>query len=158
VWSSDGKVLKSTDSVGLTMSVWSGPGLYFRDANGAEVWRDGAVSSFLPGVSWIKPSASPVGGQIVYTARDGSGWGHIYVVDTATRQVRELKSHRSNAVFLTPRYIWYAGERACVAADVCGSTPPWHPASGKTYIYDLQTGTETESIITSVSDVWPHPA
>ena len=158
LWSSDGKVLKSTDSVGLTMSVWSGPSLYFRDANGAEVWRDGVVSSFLPGISWIKPSASPVGGQIVYTARDGSGWGHVYVVDTATRQVRELKSHGSNAVFLTPRYIWYAGERACAAADGCGSTPPWHPASGKTYIYDLQTGTETESIITSVSDVWPHPA
>jgi hypothetical protein len=30
--------------------------------------------------------------------------------------------------------------------------------TGKTYIYDLQTGTETESIITQVFDVWPHPA
>ena len=158
VWSSAGTLLKSSDSQGTTMSAWSGPSLYFRDAKGVEVWRDGVVSSFLPGVSWIKPSASPGGGQIVYTARDSSGWGHTYVVDTATRQVRELKKERSQAVFLTPRYIWYAGERACVAADVCGSKPPWHPASGKTYIYDLQTGTETESIITSVSDVWPHPA
>ena len=158
VWSSAGKVLNSSDSQGTTMSAWSGPSLYFRDAKGVELWRYGVVSLFLPGVSWIKPSASPGGGQIAYTARDSSGWGHTYVVDTATRQVRELKKERSQAVFLTSRYIWYAGERACVAADVCGSNPPWHPASGKTYIYDLQTGTETESIITSVSDVWPHPA
>jgi hypothetical protein len=31
-------------------------------------------------------------------------------------------------------------------------------AIGKTYIYDLQDSTETQSIITSVIDVWPHPA
>jgi hypothetical protein len=158
VWTSDGKLLKSSDSQGTTMSVWSGASLYFRDLKGVEVWRDGVVSPFLPGVAWIKPHGSSAGGQVVYTARDSSGWGHIYVVDTTTRQVQELKSHRSNAVFLTSRYIWYAGERACVAADVCGSTPPWHPASGKTYIYDLQTGTESESIITDVADVWPHAA
>ena len=61
-------------------------------------------------------------------------------------------------MFLTSRYIWYEGERACVAADVCGSAPGGHPLNGKTYIYDLQTGTETESIITGVADVWPHAA
>jgi hypothetical protein len=158
LWSSSGTLLKSSDAQGPTFSAWSGPGLYFRDNNGVEVWRDGAVSSFLPGVTWISPDASPGGDQIVYVARDSSGWAHTYVVDTAMRTVRELKKARTAPVFLTSRYIWYAGERACVAADVCGATPPWHPRSGKTYIYDLQTGTETESIITSVSDVWPHPA
>ena len=158
VWSSSGTLLKSSDAYGPTMSVWSGASLYFRDLKGVEVWRDGVVSPLLPGVLWIKPQGSPAGGQIVYTARDSGGWGHIYVVETTTRQVREIKSHRSNAVFLTSRYIWYQGERACVAADACGATPPWHPGSGKTYIYDLQDGTETESVITSVSDVWPHAA
>jgi hypothetical protein len=158
VWSSDGTLLKTSDAYGPTMSVWSGASLYFRDLKGVEVWRAGVISSFLPGVLWIKPQGSPAGGQIVYTARDSSGWGHIYVVDTTTKEVREIKGHRSNAVLLTSRYIWYQGERACVAADVCGATPPWHPASGKTYIYDLQTGIETESIITGVADVWPHAA
>ncbi|MEA2655126.1 MAG: hypothetical protein QOI23_491 [Chloroflexota bacterium] len=158
VWSSDGKLLKTSDAQGPTMSAWSGSSLYFRDAAGVKAWRQGLVSPFLPGVAWIKPQASAAGGQAVYTARDSSGWGHVYLVDTSTKVVRELESHRSNAVFLTSRYLWYQGERACVAADVCGATPPWHPASGKTYIYDLQTGTETESIITSVSDVWPHAA
>jgi hypothetical protein len=44
-----------------------------------------------------------------------------------------------------------------VAADNCDPSFPVI-ATGKTYVYDLQDGTETESIITSVSDVWPHAA
>jgi WD40 repeat protein len=158
VWSSDGKLLKSSASQNATMSVWSGTGLYFRDAGGVQVWRNGADSQFLPGVLWIKPSASPGGGQIVYTARDSSGSGHLYVVDTTTRNVRELKNARTDAVFLTSRYIWYEGERPCVPADNCGARPPFVPLSGKSYIYDLQDGTETESVITGVLDVWPHAA
>jgi hypothetical protein len=158
VWSSAGAVLQDDDSRGGTMSAWSGPSLYFRDEKGVEVWRAGTISLFLPGVAWIKPRASSASGQIVYTARDSHGWGHVYVVDTTTKKVRELKSARSDAVFLTSRYVWYQGERACTAAEACGAHPPFHPVSGKTYIYDLQTGTETQSIITSVSDVWPHPA
>jgi hypothetical protein len=157
IWSSSGTLLKSSDG-GATMSAWSGQGLYFQGAKGVEVWRNGVVSSFLPGVTWIRSKGSPSGGQIVYTTRGGGGWSHIFVVDTATRKVRELKSDRTDAVFLTSRYVWYEGERACVANDLCGPTPAGHPLSGKTYIYDLQDGTETESIITSVSDVWPHAA
>jgi hypothetical protein len=156
VWGSEGTLLTSNDDKDTTMSAWSGPGLYFRDGKGVEVWRDGAVSSFLPGVMWIRPQGSPAGGQIVYTVRDSAGWGHIRLVDTATRKVRELKSARTDAVFLTSRYIWYRGERACTPAEQCGSHPATHPENGKTYIYDLQDGTETESIITGVADVWPH--
>ena len=95
---------------------------------------------------------------MVYTIRDSHGWGHIRVVDTTTGKVRELKADRTDAVFLTSRFIWYQGERACTAAEDCGLHPPFHPLSGKAYIYDLQTGTESESIITGVADVWPHAA
>jgi hypothetical protein len=159
IWSSDGTLVKSSDAPATTMSAWAGSAdLYFRDAAGAELWRNGAVQMFLPGVMWITPRAAPDGTQIVYVARDSDGWAHTYVVDTAMRTVRELKKARTAPVFLTSRYIWYAGERACIASDGCGANPPWHPRSGKTYIYDLQTGVETESIITGVSDVWPHPA
>jgi hypothetical protein len=157
IWSSDGKLLTSSDSQGQTMSAWSGSSLYFRDANGVEVWHNGASQLFMSHVAWIAPRASAGGGQIVYAVRDSNGWAHTIVVDT-NLQVRELKKGRVNPVFLTSRYIWYQGERACVASDECGARPPFHPLSGKTYIYDLRTGTETESIITSVSDVWPHPA
>ncbi len=158
LWSSNGNLLRSNDSDGTTMSVWSGSSLYFRDSGGVEVWRNGVVSPFLPGVAWIRPKASPEGGQIVYAARDSGGWARTYVVDTITRKVRELNTARAEPIYLTSRYIWYRGERACVEADLCGSEPPIHPASGKTYIYDLQAGTETESVITSVLDVWPHAA
>ena len=158
IWSSDGKPLEGSNSQRATMSAWSGSGLYFRDAQGVAVWRAGTTAIFLPGVVWIRPDASPAGGQIVYVSRDGDGWAHTLVVDTTTRVVRELKAHRSEPVFLTSRYIWYQGERDCVPADGCGTNPPFHPASGKTYIYDLQDGTETGSVITSVADVWPHAA
>jgi hypothetical protein len=158
LWSSDGKLLGSSDAPGSTMSVWSGASLYFRDAKGVEVTSGGPAALFLPGTMWITPSASPDGVHIVFVARDSGGWGHTYVVDTTTRKVRELNKARSGAVFLTSRYIWYVRERTCEPADGCGAQPPWHPASGKTYIYDLQDGTETESIITSVADVWPHSA
>ena len=158
LWTSDGKLLDSNPpGSGYRMSAWSGSSLYFVDANGVAVWRDRVISSFLPRVSWIRPKASPSGGQIVYAAFDKSGWTHIYVVDTNTTKVRELKQARREPVFLTSRYVWYQGERACTAADVCDSSLPV-TASGKTYIYDLRDGIESESIITSAADVWPHGA
>lgn len=163
LWTSGGRLLKSVDSTSLpygqwpSMSAWSGKNLYFRDAKGVEVWRDGVVSIFLPGVAWIRPNASPGWGQIVYAARDAQGWAHSYVVDTVSRQVRDLGKARAEPAFLTSRYIWYQAERLCTAADPCAPELPVI-ANGKTYINDLQNGTETESIITGVIDIWPHAA
>jgi hypothetical protein len=155
LWSSDGILLMSSDSGARSMSIWSGHTFYFPGADGVDMWRDATTSPFLPGVNWIRPNASPAGGQIVYATKDAQGWDHTLVVDTATRKVQELKKARSAPAFLTSRYIWYEGERACVPSDYC--PPGWKVvASGKTYIYDLLTGTETESIITSVADIWPH--
>jgi hypothetical protein len=141
VWSLEGKEVVNLNASGQTMSVWSGGNLYFRDSKGVEIWHAGTVSSFLPGVSWIRPKASPRRGQIVYGARDAQGSTHVFVVNTTTGQVRDLGKGHVDPVFLTDRYVWYAAEPA-----------------GKTYIYDLQTGTESESIITGVYDVWPHAA
>jgi hypothetical protein len=146
LWTSDGKLVLSSDSASRSMSTWSGNALYFPDGKGIETLRNGAVSSFLPGVTWIHPVASPGGAQIVYETRDGQGWHHVFVVDTASHQVRELNKARTTPAFLTARYVWYRGE---------GSPGIY---SGKTYIYDLQTGTESGSIITQVFDAWPHAA
>lgn len=157
LWSSDGKLLISSDSASRSMSVWSGDTFYFPGAKGVDMWRDGVTSSFLPGVTWIRPNASSAGSQIVYASKDAQGWAHTFIVDTTTRQVHELKKARSAPRFLTSRYVWYKGQRACVASDYCPSG--WTVVdSGKTYIYDLQDGTETESVITQVFDVWPHAA
>ncbi len=156
LWSSDGKLLTSPTSQAPTMSVWSGRTFYFRDTNGVEAWRNAVTSSFLPGIQWIRPKSSPAGGAIVYEARDRSGLPHAYYVDTVSKKVTDLKAGRTAPTFLTSRYIWYAGERLCVASDQCvtGPTVP----TGKTYIYDLETGTEYGSVITNVFDVWPHAA
>jgi len=157
LWTPDGKLVKSSDSNSSFMSVWSGGSLYFRDAAGVQVWRDGVVSSFLPGVAWIRPKASPAGGQIIYDARDAQAWDHTYVVDTASGKVRDLGKAHSGPAFLTSRYVWYQGQRPCVASDFCG-TRVAGVENGKTYIFDLQAGTESGSIITNLVDVWPHAA
>lgn len=158
LWSSEGKLLKSNpDGSSYSMSVWSGGSLYFVDGNGVWVWRDGVTTPFLSGVRWIRPKGSPDGSHIVYAASDSAGTTHVYVVDTATSSIREIKKFRREPVFLTSRYIWYQGERACVAADHCDNSLPvtWN---GTDYIFDLQDGTEATSIIDEVYDVWPHAA
>jgi hypothetical protein len=147
-----------TPSLGTpSMAVWSSSSLYFHDSRGIEVFRRGAVSRFLPGVSWIKPRASPMGDRIVYGSRDATGLTHVYVVDTASGATRELAAGRTEPAFLTPRFIWYAGERPCIPSDGCGPGVQVVP-SGKTYVYDLEDGFETESNITHVDDIWPHAA
>src|ERR1051325_768015 len=147
LWSSNGRLMSLPKDQGPTMSVWSGRSLYFRDTGGVETWTDGVTTAFLPGAQWVRPKSSPAGGSIVYETRDASGIAHVDLVDTHTNKVTELRAGRSEPAFLTSRYVWYQGERLCLPSDQCvvGPTVP----TGKYYIYDLQTGTEYGSIITS---------
>jgi hypothetical protein len=156
IWTSDGKRLMSLDGSPTTMPVWSGNALYWRDAKGVEIWRNGLQSLLLPGVTWVRPHASPGGGEIVYETREpGYSAAHIFVLDTAKGTVREIARSRSEPAFLTSRYVWFEGERPCPSAGSCVAPTE---ATGVTYIRDLQTGTEYQSIISTVWDVWPHPA
>ena len=147
------------DPNAVTWGLWSGTALYFRDSAGVNRWHEGAIKEFLPGVAWLHPRASPSKGQIVYAARGSDGFSHVSVVDTSNGTARQLSSQpRGLPVFLTERYIWYRGERACLPNEpkmvfMCKTT-----LTDKTYIYDLLTGTEQESVITAVADVWPHGA
>lgn len=159
IWSSNGNVLASSDSESATMSAWSANSLYFRDDKGVEVWRNGGLTLLLPGVAWIRPKASPTGGQIVYATRDGSGTAHVLVLDTNVGKVREIAKSRSEPAFLNSHLVWYKEERPCASVDTppCGGSVRYIE-TGKTYIYDVDDTTETESIIAGVLDVWPHPA
>lgn len=158
IWASDGTVLESVDGGSATMSVWSGDSLYWRDGKGVEMWRGGSQTLLLPGVSWIRPHASPAGGQIVYETRDaGSGTAHVYLLDTVSQKVRQLATSRSEPAFLNAHLVWYQGERPCPATDPHCAVGPT-TTTGMTYVYDLQDGSETESTITGVFDIWPHPA
>jgi WD40 repeat protein len=140
----------------VRMGVWSGTNLFFRDTQGVERWTNGSITPFLPGVAWLHPWGSPTSGQIAYAANGGDGLPRVYVVDTASGRTRQLSNQPRNwPRFLTPRYVWYIGERLCGPNDVrCSLTTP----TGTTYIYDLQTGSEFVSIITDIADVWPHGA
>jgi hypothetical protein len=159
VWSLAGKLLLTDASESDMMSVWSGSALYFRDDAGVERWEAGVKSVLLPGVAWIRPKASSVEGQIVYEVRDPAGTSHIRILDTSSGTTREIAKSRSEPAFLGSHYLWYKGERPCVTGDSppCGGSVKTTD-SGKTYIYDLQDGTEAQSLITRVLDVWPHPA
>jgi hypothetical protein len=155
IWTADGKLLKSLDAGQFTMSVWSGDTLYWRDEKGVETWRAGTESLLLPAVSWVRPHASPAGGQIVYETRDaGDTTAHVLVLDTASGKVHELKSSRAEPAYLNAHLIWYKGEVPCASASCLAPTTD----SGKYYIYDLNDATETQSVISAVWDVWPHPA
>jgi hypothetical protein len=155
VWTSSGKLVLSATAAS-TLPVWSGETLYWRDDKGVEMWRNGAQSLVLPGVGWIGPHASATGGMIVYESKDpGTFTSHVHLLDTATGKTREVAQSRSFPGFLTPRYIWYLGERPCASTEPCIDPTI---STGITYIYDLQTGTEYQSIISNVFDVWPHPA
>ena len=154
VWTSEGQRVKLDVTSLPFMTVWSDSGFYYRDAKGIEVFRNGAASPFMPGVAWMFPDASPDGRAIVYENRDEKGVAHVVVVDSATAHTRDLASHRAYPAFLTSRYVWYRAEAGCAAPAECvGPT-----GAGKAYIYDLQTGTEYESVITQLFDVWAHAA
>jgi hypothetical protein len=141
-----------------TMGVWSGTNLFFRDKQGVERWTDGAIKPFLPGVAWLDPRASPNGDQIAYAVRGSDHFHHVSIVDLATGQVHQLSSQpRTSPFYLTPRYIWYRGVRQCAPGDPCIGTEPM-TLTGKTYVYDLQTGIEYDSLIADVVDTWPHGA
>jgi len=155
ILTADGKQVAATDSQGSTMSVWSGNSLYFRDSVGVEVWRDGAFSTVLRGVSWIRPKASSDRRFIVYEARQ-LGAANVFIFDTTTGQVRALGAG-SEPAFLTSGYVWFESEPPCVPSGTCQAGFPGI-AVGKTYIYDMEAGTKSESAITSVLDIWPHAA
>src|SRR5438270_4925641 len=96
------------------MGVWSGSDLFFRNATAVQRWSAGVMKPFLPGTAWLHPRSSPSGGQIVYAVRGGDGLPYVNVADTANGATRQLSNQpRSMPAFLSPRYVWYRGERLC---------------------------------------------
>jgi hypothetical protein len=135
--------------------LWLGSALYFRNDAGVELWDGSTVRTVLPGVRWIRPKLSSDGKLIVYHAVDAKGLAHVFLFNPSSKTTRQLSSlGGAEPQFLSPRYIWYEQERLCVAGDHCGVGQ--YTPTGRTYIVDLQTGTETQSRLAWVTDTWPH--
>ena len=141
---------------GVTMATWSKRYLYFYD-NGLDI-----VRFFQPGTTvlggvglspqWIQPSSSPDGRYIAYTSQLSSGAHHVRLWDTTSSDNALSPGPRVGAVFLSQDLIWYAEETPC--QSIC---PMGGPAqTGKTFIYELSSGTEAASVISFVYDSWPH--
>jgi hypothetical protein len=155
----DGSLVSESTGTGLgagvTMGIWSGDTFYFRGSGDVKAWREGAITTLRAGIPWLRPKAAPGGGQIAFYTRGSDGLAKVSVIDTTSAVVKQLSDQpRIAPVFLSSRYVWYQGERLCIAGDQCVFN---HTVlTGTSYIYDLQSGLESESVITDVADVWPH--
>jgi hypothetical protein len=142
-----------------TMATWAGSGesLYFRTTSGILAWNpaSGARVVIPQGPRWVHPWPSADGRRIVYEDADGAGNYVAAYLRLADNQAFRLSPRpRAGAVFLNPNLVWYEEESVCSATVQCGLGGP--PLTGRTYILDLVTGTESASIITAVFDSWPH--
>jgi len=141
-----------------TLAAWSAAGarLYFRAGSDLLSWDMAAAGpqTAAAGTGWIHPWPSSDGRWFTFMTRDAMGNHHVGLLDVSAGTVRQLSSgSRGAPSFLTPSLIWYQEEQTCTAANPCGmggSQP-----TGTTYIYELGSGTESASIITSVFDSWP---
>jgi Tol biopolymer transport system component len=146
---------KRTDG---TMAAWAGAGakLYFRTNAGVQAWSPSGVTTVSGGTAWIRPYASPDGSRIAFTLLNAQG-NHIgEALDLTTGKLHSLSANpRVGAAFLNASLVWYAGETPCTTASPCGGLGS-PPLSGQTYIYDLGSDVETNSIDTAFFDSWPH--
>lgn len=142
-----------------TMAAWGtyGATFYFRSNLGAESWVPGKITAVVvpQGFRWIHPWPSADGKRIAYVDADGTG-NHFpgYVQLSDGQAFRVSPRPRNGAVFLTSTLMWYAEEAVC--SSQCGLGEP--KLTGRTYIYDVVAKTESASIITAISDSWPHSA
>lgn len=150
---SDGGLVFSTGSG--TMAVWASvpSRLFFRSESGAlSRWDPSSGPGALqPSLKWVRPHASADGRWIAYTSFDSAGHPHANLYSVQGNSVQALAGDqlRSGAQFLNGTLVWYSEEVACD----CGITT-WQP-TGKAFIYDIASATESPSRITGVYDVWP---
>jgi hypothetical protein len=151
---SDHKVVYSR--MNGTMATWAGSGaaFYFRTAAGVEEW-DPANGPRLAvaNLQWIHPWPSANGQLIVYATANAKGNhlpGFLRLPDNSGGTFSN--QFRTGEKLLKPLLLWYAEEAAaCVQCDTAEPR-----LTGRTYIRDLNTGTDEPSIITAVFDSWPH--
>jgi hypothetical protein len=152
---SDRKVVYSR--MNGTMATWAGTGarLYYRTTAGVELWdpTSGPQIVVPQGLAWIHPWPSADGNRIAYEDANGVGNHFAAYLRLADKQALRISPlPRFGAAFLNSTLVWYAEESVCKTQ--CGLGGP--PLTGRTYIKDLVTGTESLSIITAVFDSWPH--
>jgi hypothetical protein len=140
-----------------TMAAWAGTGarLYYRTTAGIDAWdpTSGAKNVVPQGLAWIHPWASADGNRIAYEDANGVGNHFAAYLRMADKQALRISpAPRVGAAFLSSTLVWYAEESVCKTQ--CGLGGP--PLTGRTYIKDLVSGSETASIITKVFDSWPH--
>jgi hypothetical protein len=142
-----------------TMATWgrTGATFYFRTNAGVESWDPtaGLKTVVFQSFRWIHPWPSADGKRIAYVDVDQAGYHYPgYVQPSAGQAFRVASRPRTGAAFLNSRLMWYQEEAACSGPTVCGLGEP--RLTGRTFIYDVVTRTESVSVISALFDSWPH--
>jgi hypothetical protein len=141
-----------------TMAVWgsSGSKLYFRKVQAAVVYAwdpSGTLTQPLgQQLPWIKPRADAGDDYLTFTVRDAAGTPHVWLFGHGART--QLANVRSSPVFLTATTVFDVEEAPCGVN--CGPGPATQP-TGRTFIYDIATKTDTASTIFTIYATWPRP-
>jgi hypothetical protein len=151
VRSADGRSLTAF-ATGRTMAVWVAPDkLYFRDDSGIRAWTSTGVVTVAAGVKWTEPSRSPDGRYVEYSVRNTAGVPRPSVLDLQTGTAfQPTAAIRAQAAFLSPTVLWYREETSCSG---CGLSPT--RPTGRAFLYDIATRTESASMISDLQAIWP---
>jgi Tol biopolymer transport system component len=143
-------------AAGGTHATWAGSGatLFWREvANGPsspplQKWTPAGAGTAVPGLKWLRPSASPDGRYIAYTIRSINGLAHAGIYDLQGGSPKNYADNRSSTQFVSTTAVWYQEERPCQPADNCLVTVT--KPTGKTFIYDVKTQKEFASSLPGI--------
>ena len=133
-------------------ALWSPTAAALYWSQGGDVWRwtpDAGRQRFLEGVTWWDPTISADGRYLAYAERhEDGGRDGVYLVDLVDGggPRRIGNGDRGEPRFLNATQLWL---QASNGGGCAGPMPPG------TWIYDVSSGQESDSIIASVVAAWP---
>ena len=137
-----------------TMAAWlhQADKLYYRDSAGVQTWNPPSADwTIYPGLGWYSPSISPDDRMVAY-AVDLDKVPHVEVRELVSKALRVIPGVRGDPFFI--------GAGMLIVAEYAPSTQPGpgvqaYSQTGRAYIFDLRTNTETPVPVVNPIDYWP---
>jgi hypothetical protein len=138
----------------VTMAAWlhQADRFFYRDAAGVQTWDQPSTDGTIyPGLGWYSPSISPDDRSVAY-AVDLDAQPHVEVRELTTKAFRVIPGIRGSPFFV--------GANMLFVAEYAPSTQPGpgvqaYSPTGRAFVFDLRTDTETPVPIFDPIDFWP---
>ena len=138
----------------VTMAVWlhQTDRIYYRDSVGVQTWDAPSTDrTIYPGLGWYSPSISPDDRLVAYTV-DLEAQPHVEVRELATKTFRVIPGVRGSPFFLANNLL--------LVAEYAPSPQPGlgvqaYSQTGRAFVFDLRTSTETPVPMLNPIDYWP---